>query len=160
MATAITPLANITLGSSAATVTFSSISGSYRDLMLVIGGGISSGASVFMRVNGDTGANYNYVFATGDGSSTYTLSSSSQTSGVIANWGIASNANIILHFFDYSATDKHKNVSVRANDASLGVDMGMNRWASTSAITSFSLYNTGIRTWNIGTSFALYGVSA
>jgi hypothetical protein len=35
---AYTALANVTLGSSAANVTFSSISGSYRDLVLIVNG--------------------------------------------------------------------------------------------------------------------------
>jgi hypothetical protein len=60
-----TPLANTTLASAANSVTFSGISGAYRDLMLVIQGSTTGPANVRMRFNGDTGSNYTFVFLAG-----------------------------------------------------------------------------------------------
>jgi hypothetical protein len=61
---AITPLANITLGSAAASVTFSSIAATYKDLYLVAQTGLSSaGQTVNVQFNNDTGANYNTMIA-------------------------------------------------------------------------------------------------
>jgi hypothetical protein len=66
---AITALATITLASNQSTVTFSSISGSYRDLRLV-GSGFMSGADDFLiTFNSDsTNTNYNGMALTGTGS--------------------------------------------------------------------------------------------
>jgi hypothetical protein len=58
---AYTALANVTLGSSAASVTFSSISQSYRDLVLVITATTSAVDNAFIRFNSDSGSNYNIV---------------------------------------------------------------------------------------------------
>jgi hypothetical protein len=71
MATAIIPLANITLGSAAASVTFSSIVGTYRDLLLVSQLGHVSNNDIRIRFNSDTGSNYNMVYSAGDGGSVY-----------------------------------------------------------------------------------------
>jgi hypothetical protein len=60
---------------------------------------------------------------------------------------------------DYSATDKHKTVLSRANNAANGVTAIAGRWASTSAITSIVLtfQSSSLAT---GSTVALYGVSA
>jgi hypothetical protein len=65
-----TPLANITLGSSANTVTFSSISGSFRDVKLVVTGNSSVAAGISWVFNSDsTTTNYYNVYIYGDGGS-------------------------------------------------------------------------------------------
>jgi len=65
-----TPLATVTLGSTAASVTFSSIPATYRDLILIITAQrTGSPVNVGMRFNGDSGSNYSSVFMTGTGSS-------------------------------------------------------------------------------------------
>ena len=64
-------ISNTTLSSAQASVTISSISGSYRDLVLVVEGVASSGDFYpRLRFNSDTGNNYNFVNAGGDGVST------------------------------------------------------------------------------------------
>lgn len=152
-----TPLANITLGSSAANVTFSSISGSYRDLILV-GQGLSSTASgINIRFNSDTGSNYNQIVMYGDGSSVASSSSSSQTSFQVGRFDNSTLANFTANFMDYSATDKHKTSLHRYNSSGVLTAARTSRWAATSAITSFVLYlDSG--TFNSGCTFALYGI--
>ena len=63
-----TPLARTTLSSAAASVTFSNISGSYTDLVLVVST-ISVNGTAYMTVNSDTGTNYSRTFMYGTGSS-------------------------------------------------------------------------------------------
>ncbi len=58
------------LSSSASSVTFSSISQDYRDLILVATGTTSTATYRAVQLNGDTGSNYSYVNAAGDGSAT------------------------------------------------------------------------------------------
>lgn len=163
MASAYKALANLTLSSSASTVTFSSISGNYRDLVLVISDiKMSTDATVYIRYNSDTGSNYNQVFMSGQGSVTASQSANS-TRFDIGYYTYASTTdtgfNIEADILDYTATDKHKTAIVRSNRASAGTESFAARWASTSAITTIALIaSTG--TFSSGTKFALYGVTS
>lgn len=152
MAAALTALANITLGSSQATVTFDSISSGYRDLMLVaeLSPG-SAGNHFFISVNNDTNnANYNYLWMIGQGAS------ASSTSGNNRYIGYDGAFNIV-HLLDYSTTDKHKTIISRTGDNGDRVRATTNRWASTSAVTSLVLSTSG-SSFTAGSSFALYGI--
>ena len=63
-------IAEQTLGSAAASVTFSSISGAYTDLVLVSVAGTTTGApNTFLQLNGDTSTNYSITAIIGDGTS-------------------------------------------------------------------------------------------
>ena len=63
-----TPLSTTTLGSAQATVTFSSISGSYTDLVLVMNTiGTSAGGDVQVQFNSDTASNYSCTILYGTG---------------------------------------------------------------------------------------------
>jgi hypothetical protein len=152
-------LANVTLGSSAASVTFSSISQLYRDLVLVINPVQTSPNTSALWFNADEGTNYSNLRMSGNGSSA--------TSGTTNAFGIklysqsapqAGTLNI-CQIMDYSATDKHKTVLTRTSDSVYGVEAFVGRWANTAAITSIKIYYPGA-TWDAGTSMALYGVSA
>jgi hypothetical protein len=164
MASAQVALATLTLGAPKATVTFSGISGAYRDLRLVItytGTIVRAG----YRCNADTGANYNYIIAHGSGSATGSLDSGvGDTSGrLMGNWACSATVptNTILDIFDYSATDKHKSGLAREDSPSFGTSMGSHRWASTSAVTSITLFDSNAgNSFSAGSTFTLYGVSA
>ena len=157
-----TPLANITLGSAATTVTMSSISQLYRDLVIVAKPILTiPGNSLQMRFNSDSGNNYSYVAAYGNSGGTGSYAESSVNliylgfaSGVTDSFVSVSSVN------DYSATDNHKPVLTRANTASSGVDMLASRWASTSAISSITFINSSGSTFAAGSTFALYGIAA
>jgi len=156
-----TPLANITLSSTATSVTFSSISQAYRDLVLVVAPKISvPGNSPQVRFNSDTGANYNVVVARGTGSATNSYAYANLNNTWITFVAVdATGSNAILNIMDYSATDKHKTMLSRSNASEYGTDMMASRWASTAAITSVSVYCDGY-TFTSGTTMALYGVAA
>lgn len=150
-------LANVTLGSSVSTVTFSSIVGTYRDLVLVINGFTSAGGEGFIQFNGDSGGNYNSVRMYGTGSSTGSDSQSSANRAQIGNIG-ASNSVSIIQIMDYIATDKHKTVLSRANTSSEVFALAA-RWANTAAVTSFQLaLQSG--TFSAGCTVALYGIAS
>lgn len=168
MATAWTALANITLSGTQATITFSSISGSYRDLVLVGSNVLSSTSNEHMQIrfNSDSGSNYNMVTARGDGSSTASSSSSGTTEGNFGTFvmpNTSSPSNFVLQIMDYAATDKHKTLLARSDNVNStfpGASMTAVRWASTSAITSITLKFQSTATYAVGSNFALYGVSA
>jgi hypothetical protein len=161
-----TPLANVTLGSSASSVTFSSIPATYRDLILVFEGSVNTGDRVVaIRFNSDSGSNYSRVQMAGTGSST----SSSPLSGTATDFYYQATAsqqtNAVVQIMDYTATDKHKSMVSRANTPAAYVFANAHRWASTAAITSLQVFPaTGSYgangSFNIGSTFSLYGVIA
>ncbi len=161
-------LANITLSSSASSVTFSNIPTSVngtalRDLVLVINGQMAGNTQIGIRLNGDTASNYAHVHMVGQsgtGSFSYTLDRFypfdwTQTSG--------SRFDINLAIMDFMATDKHKACLNRANgrNNSQGVDAtsaGAFRWASTSAVTSIVINGISAN-FSSGTTFSLFGIA-
>lgn len=158
-----TALATTTLGSDSATVTFSSIPATYRDLVLVINGKTTrSGNSndVRIQVNADTGNNYSYVQMFGDGSSALSYSGASQDHYPTTFAGTGATASALIHFIDYSATDKHKTFLSRGDSAAWGLAALAGRWANTNAITSIKIYSSVTGDMASGTTFALYGIEA
>lgn len=157
------PIAEITLGSSASSVTFSNITQAYRDLVLTsTTKNTGNATTIFYRLNGDaTTGNYFRVYALGNGSSTSSATSNDNYfSDSVTSAG--SQGVSINHFMDYSATDKHKTVIGRHDVPDGGFTytyMDAKRWANTAAITSIYLYPT-VGSFAAGSTFSLYGVLA
>ena len=150
-----TALATVTLGSSAASVTFSNIPATYRDLILIM---TTTGANYsWFRVNGLTTSIYNRVRMVGNGASA-SSSSSNATVGYLSDLTSARTADV-LQFMDYSATDKHKTVLTRNNTPDVNTTAQAHRIETTAAITSISI-NAESSTFASGNTFNLYGVIA
>lgn len=147
------------LGTASSSVTFSSIPATYRDLVLVCDVASAAGGGFgYVQFNGDTGGNYNYVRMLGDGSSTYSASGASGSANAQIGYVRSTAKGVrIVQIMDYSATDKHKSMLVRSNEQDVGA--WANRWASTSAITSVSVYVSG-QSFAAGSTFYLYGIEA
>ena len=63
-------IATTTLSSAQSSVTFSSISGSYTDLIIISDAILASGNDALgLRFNSDSGSNYSYTFMYGNGTS-------------------------------------------------------------------------------------------
>ena len=161
------PLATTTLSSSAATINFTSISGSYTDLVIVISGVSSSSNNIFGRFNSDTGSNYSVTRLSGSGSSALGDRSSNQTYLTLSNYGwpttTTGEQNTFIQIMNYSNTNIFKSVINRSNRANAGVDAIINLWRSTAAITSISLSTNGFSgatNWSSGTTATLYGIAA
>ena len=150
---------SVTLGSSASSVTFSSISQDYGDLVLVGNAQTSSGTG-FMRLqfNGDTTAgNYLYVDMNGNGSTTSSSNSgSSQVSFPIGAYTSTPGTGI-AQIMDYSSTNKHKALLARLDLATLRTQAFAGRWASTAAINSVTILLTTAAI--AGSTFHLYGIA-
>jgi hypothetical protein len=164
MPTALTPLANLTLSSAASSVTFSSISGSYRDLFLVVNttSSVYTGSQIQIKINSDTGSNYNRVsLSNQSGGNTVISQLSTNSAGGYMSVEGGVNGSHQATFFDYAQTDKFKTWTSRAGAADYGgVELISGRWGSTSAITSINIFDPNGWNYTIGSSFALYGVSA
>lgn len=160
------PISTTTLGSAASSVTFSSISGAYTDLVLIENGGNSTAGQAFILQVGngsiDTASNYSYTILNGTGSAATSYRYSSQTYGVFAWSGPPTSIGDagIAHFMNYSNTTTYKTVLVRYNTASgtnAGTDAIVNLWRSTSAINTIKISSIS---GNIlaGSTFTLYGI--
>lgn len=158
-------IATTTLGSNSTSVDFTSISGSYTDLIAVIAGSqTSTGVSINMRVNSDTGSNYSATILDGDGTSatSYKLSNNSQGMVIGALYGNASGQmNIVVQIQNYSNTTTYKTVLSRWAQANKGTEAIVGLWRSTSAITSLTFRSDGgTNNFATGTVFSLYGIKA
>ncbi len=159
-----TPIATTTLSSAAASVTFSSISGSYTDLILVSNlGGSVSGEAVRIQINSDSGSNYSYTAMRGNGTSATSERATSATSLRISTGvGVTTNTSdmtIITNLQNYSNTTTFKTLISRAGQAANGTESSVGLWRSTSAINAIQVSNTN---GNIvaGSTFTLYGILA
>lgn len=152
------PLANVTLGSTASSVTFSSISQSYRDLIVITNGLCTvTGDESVAQYNGDTASNYSFVQMYGTGSSA--ASNSGNNTFVGAGRCSTSGTSSILHIFDYSATNKHKTSLSRGDNGGTISSAQVGRWANTAAITSVKITAlSGV--YSAGATFALYGIAS
>ena len=162
MAVTYEPIATTTLSSNQASVTFSSISGSYTDLVLVTSAKSSAGdAEINMQLNDDTGSNYSFTYVGGNGSSALSGRGSSQTRLAPVEMSDVNYQMGIVNFLNYSNTTTYKTMlSTRQNLTSGTVFKFVNLWRSTSAITKIYLYNASGANFVSGSTFSLYGIKA
>ena len=167
MAITYEPIATTTLGSAASSVTFSSISGSYTDLVLIqtFPNSQTTGPYTSIQFNSDTGTNYSTTFLTG-----YTSAESNRTTS--ANYirmGVSSylaNAICITQIMNYANTTTYKTVLGRNNfgapsGAMQEVQAQVGLWRSTSAITSIVISRVLSATDFVsGSTFTLYGIKS
>jgi hypothetical protein len=155
-----TPLGNITLGTTASSITFSSIPATYRDLVISFQGNGSTTLQGRIRLNGDTGGNYTSHRMSGDGSSATVGQTVGDTSAFGSNIATASTTSALqmnINIMDYSSTNKFKTFLVRATNAATATEALVSQFASTSAITSVTIL-TSTGNWAIGTTASLYGI--
>lgn len=159
-----TPISTNTLGTATGSVTFSSISGSYTDLVVIINAKASNLTNSYCRVNGDSGTNYSSTYLSGTGSAASSARSTSNNvipleyQAYIDTTGFDYVAR--LNFMNYSNTTTYKTVLQRADNATQATDAIVSLWRSTSAITSMEFFLTSGRTFAVGTTFTLYGIQA
>lgn len=161
-----TPIATTTLGSAAASYTFSSIPSTYTDLVLVTSANTTNTGftEAYYRFNSDTGSNYSRVGLFGNGSSVGSFISSGITQGLYTYLnGTTIGSNVYsfnsLNIQNYSNSTTYKTTLCRTasiGDSAIAV---VNLWRSTSAITSIFLAPTS-GSFNTGSTFTLYGIAA
>lgn len=157
-----TPIATTTLSVDTATVTFSSIAGTYTDLILVCSVKNDTAASynMYAQFNSDTGSNYSWTRLQGNGTSAYSDRASGQT---VMRYGLFNKTNfvpVIIQFQNYSNATTYKTCISRCSDSSDSVTAIVNLWRSTSAITSIALSVEGGAKYASGSTFTLYGIAA
>ena len=166
-------IATTTLGSAQTSYTFSSISGSYTDLILILNGygAVLDGYSVLAQVgNGsvDTGSNYSGTRLSGDGSTASSGRFTSQTylrfQSTTGQSTTSSNlTQITAHFMNYSNTPTYKTILNRADQTAgsyPGTEAIAGLWSSTSAINTIKVFPFTGASFATGTTLTLYGILA
>jgi hypothetical protein len=158
------PIATTTLGSAQSTVTFSSIVGTYTDLILVTADIINATnlLGMYLQFNSDTGSNYSRTFLEGNGSSASSSRSSNQSSMMIGRSYGGDRTMNIFQIQNYSNATTFKTALCRygsgGTSSSLGAAVGL--WRSTSSITSITVGLESGANMSSGCTFTLYGIKA
>ena len=161
-------IATVTLGSSSATISFSSIPSTYKHIQIRFSALFASGGNVAsMQFNSDTATNYSWhniysgnstIGAQGSANAT-SIRVTPQLYGEVATYPNVS----IIDIIDYANTTKYKTMRSIAgsNDNTTtqsGIDLFSGSWRSTSAITSIDITNASVN-FQSGSTFALYGIN-
>jgi hypothetical protein len=151
---------SVTLGSSASGVTFSSIPAG-GDLVLAADVIKSTNSRVYLKINGDSGTNYNNLVFAGTGSAAFGDDQNNADYYWLSQGGSSGGtAQFAINFMDYSASDKHKSFLVRWGIHSTAVSANIGRWASTSAITSLAItVESPAGVFAAGSTFFLYHIA-
>ncbi len=150
---ALVELDSTTLGAAASEITFSGFSADYTDLMVALfgrGDAATTAVNVMVRLNSDSGSNYDRQFLRGSAATVDAGETLGGTSAIMAaipaasaSAGIAS--GMLLHLSDYTRTAWQKSIVGLDNhkrSTSSGDVWAVARaafWRSTSAITSVTL---------------------
>lgn len=172
MALTYTPIATQTLTSNQATVTFSSISNTYTDLVLVAVVRTDRAAHddiMGVQFNGDTATNYSTTILSGNGTSSSSTRQST-VAYVTSRVGAASATAgvwtpVIFSIQNYSNTTTNKTTLCRYNEpisggADYGVGATVGLWRSTAAISSILLKPISGINFIANSTFTLYGIKA
>lgn len=162
-----TPIATYTFtNSTTASYTFSSIPGTYTDLVLVVTGGVTSQYSPTLQINSDTGANYSVNWVRGNGSATSASRANASTAATnyftFSPSGMEAtlNGTFTTHFMNYANTTTYKTYLTRNSSANIEAGAYAGLWASTAAITQLVVGAQSPQYWVSGTTMALYGILA
>jgi hypothetical protein len=164
MPTTYEPIATQTLGSAAATITFSSIPSTYTDLRLVLTAvANSSTIGAYIIYNNDSGANYSWTNLRGNGT---TAASSVIGPATQINLAFFSSATTTIpafytaDIFSYAgSTNKTCLTTASADQNGSGlVERHVGLWRSTSAINRLDIYTNAVANFGIGTTATLYGI--
>jgi len=165
MAATYTPIASITLGADAASVTFSSIPQTYTDLVLISNTrstrASNAGDSGRIRFNSDSGTNYSTTVLQGDGSVAESTRFTNATFAYMRVPAATATANVfspsIWNIINYANTTTNKTTITRAQSVSESVELDINLWRNTAAITTIDI---SVSNGNLvsGSTFNLYGI--
>jgi hypothetical protein len=156
------PIATNTLGSAAASVTFSSIPQGYTDLVLVTNiGDDGSSSNTQIRFNSDSASNYSYIYLSGDGTSAYSGRYSNQPQIIIDNYSYPT-TNIttsqIVQIQNYSNSTTYKTLLARTGTAANATTLVAGLWRNTAAISTIQIICQSF--FDSGSTFTLYGIAA
>lgn len=162
-----TELASGNLPTNATTVTLSSISSGYNDLILVVRDWFFAAAGfINIRFNSDTGNNYGYTMANNNGLDAVVWGADNVLDRIYPHLqqarNVDGNNSLYLRVNDYANTTAHKTcnyTTVNRNSANTydAMAFGYGHWLNTNAINAITIFNDGANNFS-GGSYVLYGV--
>jgi hypothetical protein len=158
------PIATTTLSSAQQTITFSSISASYTDLVLIASrrySNVGTGAeNTFIRFNNDSTALYSMTYLIdGPSSGRFTGFNSLYTSAG-GNETAERFSVDIWNIMSYSNTTTYKTSMLRMNFGTSMVQNWVGLWRNTAAINRIDIIGSSSATFATGSTFTLYGIAA
>ena len=172
MATTYQAIASQVLASTATSVTFSSIPGTYTDLVLKVSGRSVTNAGIpdsnNVQFNGDTATNYSRTQISGDGAAANSITGGTVANIIFTYSATGNNAtantfgNFEMYLSNYAATTTKQvlGFGVGENNATtsyMSLDSALYR--GTSAITSIKVFLNSGTNYAIGSRFDLYGIT-
>lgn len=163
MPTAITHLSTQTVTSAVTSVSFSSISASYRDLYITFSATIDSASAQIVRVifNNDTGITMNCSFVESSNTTKYQAQIGASRLFMQYNWSPLKNSVYTygqLNILDYAKTDRFKTILGQTGNGTLTMGYAAGRANIASAIHTVTIETSSNNFVN--SSFSLFGVSA
>jgi hypothetical protein len=156
-----TPIATTTLGSTASSVTFSSIPATYTDLVIVSAPVGNGDAQVQMKFNNDSSSIYSYTILAANGASA--VSARAVQAAFIGTdyfFSVTTEGGItLINVMNYANTTTYKTALLRSGTASKATMSIVGLWPSTAAINRIDLTATS-STFAAGSVFTLYGIKA
>lgn len=149
-------IASATVQSDTSSITFSSITSDYRDLLVVASGTSSANGYLGLRFNSDSTL-YVEINLINNGSTIEV--NKADRDGARAGLG-PDQSTSIWNVLDYTATDKHK---VIISQGSFGTSSAMfsgTRWKSLDAVNSVQAVGLNGMLIKAGTTIAIYGIGA
>lgn len=169
------PIATQTLSSAASSVTFSSISGSYTDLVIILSVQSTSAANTdsryWLRFNNDSATNYSTTYLLGNGTSASSTRDTNR-SQVDNLTTISTTPEFTLatyNVLNYSNATTYKTALQRAGQLNNNTGVGgtgsfmgtaVSLWRSTAAINRVDIVCAVNGQFAIGSSFTIYGIKA
>ena len=157
-------IATNTLGSSAASTTFSSIPATYTHLQIRMITLVDiATVNTNITLNADSGSNYSWHELYGDGATATAGAGATQTfmkAGITQSVTASYTGAAIIDILDYANTNKYKTIQVLTGSDANGSGYAILRsgsWRNTNAITSITL-TAGSNNLKQYSSFALYGI--
>jgi hypothetical protein len=145
---------------SAGDITFTSIPGTYTDLVLVANIFTTVNANETLRLNSDSGGNYSTTAIYGTGTSAFSSRGSNNNAMVFQSEVFSTStvsALTVFHLMNYANTNTNKTVISRSSQANRAAEAHVNLWRNTSAITSLTIAGA---TFTTDAKFTLYGIKA
>lgn len=170
-ATAYEHVQSITVGSlGASSVSFTEIPQNYRHLQIrgvvrSTATGAAGAEEVFIRFNGDSSASYSYHLLQGNGSTTVSTNTLSQTYGNIGmacrdGYAAGVYSGLVSDILDYSNTTKNKTTrTLRGQDTNGAgfISIMSSGWYKTEPITTITIIPESVL-FKQHSTFSLYGV--
>lgn len=157
-------IASVSTTSGQTSITFTSITSGFTDLIIVVSGTQSSNYDVYLEFNGGGGTYSRTYITEGTGENPSGGRSSNQSRALCGSIAASGRGTNYINIFDYANTTTYKNIlnyamsAGTSGDSNGRVSIMSNQWASTNAITSIVVGADSPSTFNSGVNISLYGI--